>query len=104
MTSTTAALPGTGREDLLVPATDATLTNAMNAAWTTIRELHPDVPEAVVTITRGRESSCSAAAVDTSPRVIELSPAVLQRGPEDVFAVLLHPRCSRCCRDAGRCL
>jgi hypothetical protein len=69
---------------------DAAVSSALNQAWDRIRAEHPAVPEAVVTITSGRESTCSAVAWAASEHVIEASPGVLQRGPENVVAWLLH--------------
>jgi hypothetical protein len=82
------------RHHLAVADADVPLSNALNAVWAKIRELHQDVPEATVIVTRGRESTCSAAAWDVPQRVIEISPATLERGRgqevEDIVALLLH--------------
>jgi hypothetical protein len=89
MTNTT-LLPTCMRHHRPVADADVPLSNALNAAWAKMRELHPEVPDATVIITRGRESTCSAAAWDVPQRVIEVSPAVLEGGAENVVALLLH--------------
>jgi hypothetical protein len=89
MTAAT-ALPPWMRHHLAVADADVPLSNALNAGWAKMRELHPDVPEATVIITRGRESTCGAAAWDVPQRVIEVSPAVLETGAENIVALLLH--------------
>ncbi len=73
---------------IVVPMT--TMTDAVTDTWRAIRRLHPDVPQAAVSVVPGRGSACGSVVWEADTPVVLVGVRTVSAGPEAILGFLLH--------------
>src|SRR5258708_37393255 len=74
--------------NIVVPMTR--MTDAVTDAWRAIRRLHPDVPQAAVSVVPGRGSACGSVVWEADTPVVLVGVRTVSAGPEAILGFLLH--------------